>query len=189
MLKKELRQILRRAIQAVDPAVLHERSVRACNLLCQQREFQRAEIIMVFLSMPGEVDTTTLVLQAWEASKRVLAPKIIWEQRRMLPIEINSLTDDVSRSPMGLREPAKGAPIPVADIDLVIVPGLGFDAHGNRLGRGRGFYDRFLGHRDFRGVACGISLAEQVVESIPAGPHDRPVHLLATDERVRRFTS
>lgn len=189
MLKKELREQLRRALQVIEPAALHDRSAQACDLLCRQREFQRAEIIMVFLSMPGEVDTTPLVLQAWEASKRVLAPKISWEQRRLLPIEIRSLTDDVSRSPLGMREPAKGVPIPVADIDLVVVPGLGFDAHGNRLGRGRGFYDRFLGHRDFRGTACGIALAEQVVEAIPVGPHDRPVHLLATDERVLRFTS
>jgi len=142
---------------------------------------------MVFLSMPHEIDTSSLVLQAWAERKRVLAPRISWEQRRLLPTEIRSLTDNISRTALGIREPTSGVPIPVADIDLVVVPGLGFDSHGNRLGRGRGFYDRLLGHRDFHGVACGLALEDQVTEEIPTRSHDRPVHLLVTDENVRRF--
>ena len=186
MVKKDLREKLRRALAEIDPPTLHERSVRACRLLCDHAEFRRAEIVMVFLSGPGEVDTHSLVLEAWAQRKRVLAPRINLEQRRLLPVEIRSLTDDVSPSSLGIREPIKGMPIPVSDIDLVIVPGLGFDLSGNRLGRGRGFYDRFLAHRDFRAVACGLAFEEQVVDAIPVGTHDRPVHLLATDEQVRR---
>lgn len=172
---------------AIDAASLRERSVRACRRLADQPEFKRAEVVMVFLSAAHEIDTSSLVLHAWEAGKRVLAPRISWEQRRMLPTEIRSLTDDISRGPLGMREPTSGPPIPVADIDLVLVPGLGFDRLGNRLGRGRGFYDRFLAHRDFRGVACGLALAEQFVDAVPAGPHDRSVGLLVTDKQVRRF--
>jgi 5-formyltetrahydrofolate cyclo-ligase len=119
--------------------------------------------------------------------KRILAPKVSWEQRRMLPIEIRSLSDDVSDSPLGLREPAQGMPIPVGSIDMVIVPGLGFDKHGDRIGRGRGFYDRFLAHRDWHGVACGLALEEQVVDEVPALEHDMQVDMLVTDVTVRRF--
>jgi len=88
---------------------------------------------------------------------------------------------------MGLREPVEGMPVPVSDIDLVIVPGLGFDEQGNRLGRGRGFYDRFLSHRDFRGTACALAFEEQVVPAVPTGEGDMGVDMLVTDVRVRRF--
>jgi 5-formyltetrahydrofolate cyclo-ligase len=105
----------------------------------------------------------------------------------MLPIEIKSLSSDVHAGMMGIREPIEGLPIPVADIDLVIVPGLAFDLAGNRLGRGRGFYDGFLSHRDFRGVSCALALEDQVVEKVPSDETDVRVHMLVTDARVRRF--
>jgi len=162
-------------------------SARACQLLIQQPEYQRAEIMMVFLSLPGEIDTGALALKAWQDRKRVLAPRVSWEQRRMIPIQIRSLTHDLMLTGMGLREPVSGTPIPPSLIDLVIVPGLGFDVYGNRLGRGRGFYDRFLANPEFRGVACGLAFKQQAVDDLPAGPLDRPVDMLVTDVEVRRF--
>jgi 5-formyltetrahydrofolate cyclo-ligase len=142
---------------------------------------------MVFLSLPTEIDTTPVVLRAWQDGKRVLAPKVSWNQRRMLPMEIRSLTDDLVASHMGIREPIAGVPFPIPHIELVVVPGIGFDEYGNRLGRGRGFYDRFLAHPEFKGIACGMAFEEQVVSSLPAGPLDRPIDMLVTDAQVRRF--
>jgi 5-formyltetrahydrofolate cyclo-ligase len=107
----------------------------------------------------------------------------------MLPIEISSLSDDLSESPLGIREPAKGMPIPLGSIDMVVVPGLGFDEMGNRIGRGRGFYDRFLAHRDWNGVACALALEMQVIQSVPVVEKDRKVDMLVTEECVRRFTA
>ena len=187
MTKKELRQQLRGVLAGVSAEQLHERSVQACNLLISTREYKRAEIILAFLSLPTEIDTSPMILNAWQNLKRVLAPKVSWEQRRMLPIEIRSLSDNVSESPLGIREPGRGLPFPVANIDMIIVPGLGFDKHGNRIGRGRGFYDRFLAHRDWHGVACGFALEEQVVDEVPRQEHDMQVDLLVTDATIRRF--
>lgn len=144
---------------------------------------------MVFLSLPHEIDTSPLVLRAWQDRKRVLAPKVSWNQRRMLPLEFRSLTDDLMVSVMGLREPVTGIPFPISLIDLVTVPGLGFDEYGNRLGRGRGFYDRFLAHPEFTGAACGLGFEPQMTPSIPVGPLDRRIDLLVTEEQVRRFKS
>jgi 5-formyltetrahydrofolate cyclo-ligase len=186
--KKALRQELRRRLAEIPEAQLQARSAAACRLLCEQDEYRRAEILMLFLSAPHEVDTRQLALQAWADIKRVLAPRVSWDQRRMLPIEIHSLASDVEDGYMGIREPVEGMPVPVSDIDLVVVPGLGFDEHGNRLGRGRGFYDRFLSHPDFRGVSCALALEEQVVPSIPVGPSDVCVDMLVTDVKVRRFS-
>jgi len=144
---------------------------------------------MVFLSLPTEVDTSPIVLRAWQDRKRILAPKVSWNQRRMLPVEIRSLTEDLMVSSMGIREPVTGIPFPISLIDLVIVPGLGFDEYGNRLGRGRGFYDRFLAHPEFAGGSCALSFEVQLAPSIPVGPLDRRVDMLVTDEKVRRFNT
>lgn len=164
------------------------RSQKACDHLFALKEFAKAEIVMVYLSLASEVDTSPIVLRSWQVRKRVLAPKVSWSQRRMLPVEIRSLSDDLAETTMGIREPVSGIPFPIPLIDLVIVPGLGFDEFGNRLGRGRGFYDRFLAHPEFQGVACGLAFEEQVVPSMPIGPLDRKVHMLVTDAKVRRFS-
>lgn len=185
-MKKYLRTRLRATLSALSPETLQERSHIAAGRLFDEPEYQRAEIMMVYLSHQHEADTMPIVLQAWQDRKKVLAPQASWESRQMIPLEINSL-DDVGSNQFGYREPIRGMPFPVELIDLVIVPGLAFDPYGNRLGRGRGFYDRFLARRGFKGTTCGFALEVQVVDSIPAAGHDVKVAMLVTDETVRRF--
>jgi 5-formyltetrahydrofolate cyclo-ligase len=188
-MKKELRTELRARLAALTPQQIAERSARACNLLLGQPEYARAESIMIYLSMPQEVDTAAIAVRAWEDLKRVLAPRVAWEQRRMHPVEIHSLASSTTEQDgVGIRQPpSDGQVLPVSEIDLIIVPGLGFDESGNRLGRGRGFYDRFLGHRDFRGIACALAFEEQVLPQVPSEALDVKVDMLVTDVRVRRF--
>jgi 5-formyltetrahydrofolate cyclo-ligase len=88
-----------------------------------------------------------------------------------------------------LREPIAGNPMPVEFIDLVIVPGLGFTNTGYRIGRGMGFYDRFLAQADFLGLSCGLAFAEQVMPDVPVLDHDIPLSMLATDKGLKRFAS
>lgn len=185
--KTELRQKLRKTLAAVTPDELATGSLRVCHRLFEQPTYIKAEVIMVYLSLPTEVDTLKIVLRAWQDRKRVLAPRISWNQRRMLPVEIHSLTDDLVVSHLGVREPVSGIPFPIESIDLVIVPGLGFDEFGARLGRGRGFYDRFLSNPKFTGTSCGLALSQQVVPHVPVGPLDQPIDMLITDTKVYRF--
>ncbi len=187
-MKNELRHRFRNILASMSREDVLAKSSRVAQSLFETDEFSRAETVMVFLSLATEVDTAPIVLRAWQDHKLVLAPRISWEQRRMMAIEIHSLTDDLGESRYGLREPVSGVPTPISLIDLVLVPGLGFDGFGNRLGRGRGFYDQFLSHADFKGVSCALAFEEQVVNSIPIGAHDRSVGMLITDREVRRFT-
>jgi len=187
VIKKQLRQQLRDVLAEFSTTMRHDASHHACDRLIETREYERAEIIMVFLSLPTEIDTTPLVLQAWRDRKRVVAPRVSWEQRRMVPIEIQSLSDDLHETQFGIREPAQGSLVPVSNIDLLLVPGLGFDTTGNRIGRGRGFYDHFLAAEDWGGIACGMAFEQQVVEKVPTSDHDMRVDILVTDQTVRRF--
>ncbi len=185
--KKDLRTRLKANLAALSADEIHTRSRQACNSLVAQPAFERAETVMVFLSLPTELSTAPLVLRAWQEGKRVLATRVSWEQRRMMPVEIRSLAEDIEDTQWSLRQPLQGDPAPLSMIDLVVVPGLGFDSEGNRLGRGRGFYDRFLAHPEFDGSTCAVAFEEQVVEAIPADPHDIRVDMLITEQHVRRF--
>jgi len=187
--KPAARKHLRDVLGAMSEEDRRRKSTAACGFLAQSPEFQMARVVMVYLSMPQEVDTAALALRAWQAGKTVVAPKVAWDQRRMLPIEIASLNAGLTTTAPGMREPIAGNPVPVEFIDLVIVPGLGFTPAGQRIGRGMGFYDRFLAQSEFIGLSCGLAFEEQVVEQLPTLDHDMPLSMLVTDRGIRRFAS
>ena len=188
--KPAARRLLRDRMAAIAPAERHSRSALACSWVTAMPEFDAAQIVMLYLNTPEEAETAPLALRCWRAGKTVVVPKVSWDQRRMLPIEITSLTSGLARTAgTGIQEPISGKPVPVDMIDLVIVPGLGFSALGNRIGRGMGFYDRFLSQGDFHGRSCGLGFEEQVLDDLPVLDHDVPLSMLVTERGVRRFTS
>jgi len=188
--KAAIRRQLRESLAAMTDAERHAKSLAAGALMGASPEFAKARVIMLYLSTPTEVDTAPLAIRAWQSGKTVVVPKVTWDQRRMLPVEITSLnTDNMTTTGPGVREPIAGTPVPVADIDLVVVPGLGFTTNGFRIGRGMGFYDRFLAQDNFIGVSCGLAFEEQVVRELPVLDHDMPLSMLATDQGIRRFAS
>jgi len=187
--KSEIRKQLRDKLIAMSDAQRHAKSTSACALLSATPEFSAARVVMLYLSSASEVDTAALALRAWQAGKTVVVPKVSWDQRRMLPVEISSLTSNITTTRPGVREPIVGKPVPVEFIDLVVVPGLGFTDTGFRIGRGMGFYDRFLALPDFVGVSCGLAFDEQIVAKLPVLDHDVPLSMLVTDRQVRRFAT
>ena len=187
--KAAVRKHLREMLAAIGEVERHQKSASACSLLAASPEFAAARVVMLFLSSPSEIDTAPLALKSWQAGKTVVVPKVSWDQRRMLPVEITSLNTGMTTTGPGVREPVGGKPIPVDFIDLVVVPGLGFTATGHRIGRGMGFYDRFLAQPEFLGVSCGLAYEEQIVEQLPVLDHDVPLSMLATDRGIRRFAS
>ncbi|HEX4124395.1 MAG TPA: 5-formyltetrahydrofolate cyclo-ligase [Tepidisphaeraceae bacterium] len=187
--KAIIRRQLRDMLAAVSDEDRHRKSIAACGLLAGTPEFAAARVVMLFLSMPHEIETSSLALRCWQAGKTVVVPKVSWDQRRMLPVEISSLTSGISTAHPGVLEPSTGKPMPVTMIDLVVVPGIGFTPSGHRIGRGMGFYDRFLAQEDFVGVSCGLGFEEQVLGQIPVLDHDMPLSMLITDQGIRRFAS
>jgi 5-formyltetrahydrofolate cyclo-ligase len=137
--------------------------------------------------MADEVDTASLALAAWQFNKTVCAPKVNWEHRRLMPVEITSLDTNVKTGLYNLQEPIEGRPIPLEMLNLIVVPGIAYDRKGRRLGRGGGFYDRFLAQSGLSAVKCGLALREQVVDDLSSEPHDQRVDMLVTDEEVLRF--
>ena len=187
--KSAVRRLLKDRVAALSATDRASKSSIACSWITQTAEFASAQVVMLYLSLPDEVDTASLALRCWQAGKTVVVPKVAWGQRRMLPVEISSLQTVMTRNPGGVEEPIAGKPLPLDLIDLVIVPGLGFTPGGNRLGRGMGFYDRFLSQPDFIGHTLGLGFETQVLETLPTLEHDVPLSMLVTEIGVRRFSS
>ncbi len=187
--KTQLRQHFRTVLLGMSPEDRAERSRKICRNLIDTEQFAKVGTVMTYLSLPHEVDTSEVILCAWQNGKTVAAPKISWQQRHMIPVEIKTLETGFLTEVAGLRNPVKGAPVPFEEIGMVITPGLGFDKSGNRLGRGSSYYDRFFANDGLKAVRCGLAFAEQVVDQIAVAKHDVPVDMLVTDETVMYFNS
>lgn len=186
-MKHHLRKEMKATLAAMPEKTAKDKSYAACKSLLELQEYRDAQVVMLYLPIPCEVDTAEIALHAWQADKTVLAPKIGPTQKHLLPLEIHSLDDGLTAGQLGILEPTDGQVWPMEDIDFIIVPALAYDRNGGRLGRGGGFYDRFLAHHEVKAVTCGLGFSEQLVDELPMHTHDYPVQILVTDTDVIRF--
>lgn len=182
--KAQLRRKLQNSLLAITSQQRSEKSRKACQNLISIPQFQNASTIMMFLSLPHEVDTSESILHAWQLGKTVAVPKVSWQQKHMIAVQIYSLETGISTEKSGLQNPTAGVPMAFEEIDLVVTPALGFDRKGNRLGRGGSYYDRFFANAELKASRCGFGFTEQLVETIPVAEHDEPVDILVTDEEI-----
>jgi len=182
--KEALRHELKQRLVKISTEDRIAKSKQICEQIVQSDAFREAAVVMAFLSLPHEVDTTPLILHAWQQGKTVAVPKVSWQQRHMIPVEISSLETGIKTDERGLRNPTNGTPIPYDEIDLVITPGLGFDRHGNRLGRGGAYYDRFFKHRNINALRWGVAFSFQLCDEVPHDDGDVPIDAVVTENEI-----
>jgi len=182
--KKQLRADLKRRLAEMSAEEIDRQSRIACDQLTQTDGFRKAATVMLFLSMPQEIDTAVAIESAWKSGKRVVVPRIDRQPRRMVAVEIHRLDHMPDPAISGLRNPAEGTETPIGQIDLIVAPGLAFDRRGNRLGRGGAYYDRFLADPERKAAVVGFGFAFQVLDEVPTDPHDRPVDAIVTEQGV-----
>ena len=182
--KAKLRRELLNCLLSITSQQRSEKSRKACKNLVSIPQFQNASMVMMFLSLPHEVDTSEAILHAWQLGKAIAVPKVSFQQRHMIAVQINSLETEISTEASGLQNPVEGVPVAFEEIDLVVTPALGFDKKGNRLGRGGSYYDRFFANTELKASRCGFGFAEQLVEKIPVTDHDQPVDIIVTEKEI-----
>lgn len=166
--------------QSEDARVSKSRMIAA--RLLEIQEYQKAQIILFYASCKGEVDTFEMMKQARKFKKMIGLPQVI-NSTTFVPIRIDNL-DDLQIGPYGIAQPAaaESTRLQPEQIDLVIVPGVAFDRQNNRLGRGKGYYDRFLKSLPGDVPTIGLAFDFQIVDSLPALTlHDHPVSLVLTN--------
>jgi len=175
-------------------AALGEEERKSKSRIIQQKllelpEFQRAKMVLLFLDFRGEVETMALAEATIAQGKRLILPRCA-AQGVILPIEVRDLTADLESGTFGIREPklALGVVEPT-EIDLIIIPGSGFDLQGNRLGYGGGFYDRFFMRLNPLTPKVALCFECQVIPQVPVDKHDAKMTMLITEKEVYQFES
>ena len=198
--KEQLRLEMKKVLEAMSPAEIIRRSNLACASVLGMEVFRSAKTVMVYAPLKRELDVTPIAA-AWAMvgarhnrggepahwTHRLCVPALDWSTRSMSPAVITDWDEDLVLNRIGLREPRSGVlRVEAATLDVVIVPGLAFDDQGRRLGRGGGFYDRFLSTLPATCITIGVGFANQIVEHVPTQPHDARVHAVVSDERIHR---
>lgn len=170
--KMELRERMRAAF---DNDTHAEASAVICGKLRALPEWRAARVVMAFAPLGDEPNIEPLLC----ATRTTALPR--WTGDGYEPARVSSLIDDLHLGQFGVREPKpKCAAMDWSEIDVMLVPGLAFDAEGNRLGRGGGFYDRLLDSARAKGsvTAIGVAFDWQRVNSVPVEKHDRKLNLV-----------
>ncbi len=181
--KQELRQLILDLIKGQKEDVRLFKSRIIFDKVTALPVFKNAGTILFYASFRGEVDTFALMQRAMELKKRVALPLIRKEEQQIVPMLIKSLTELVP-GPYGIQQPPDVPQnrLRAEELDLVVVPAVAFDRCNNRLGRGAGYYDRFLSCLPVTTPTLGLAYDLQVVDALTGMErHDRPVSLVITN--------
>jgi len=180
--KQELRRALRARCRSLPPETRLQDSQAAESLLLALPELAAADTVALYAATAGEANPASSLAVLLDRGVRPVFPRVAGADLEFAAIHD---MDELRPGHRGIAEPAGGA-IDLAEIEVIVVPGLAFDGDGVRLGQGGGHYDRTLARLSDRVLRVGFCFDFQVVERVPRGPHDQPVDLVVTDRRVIR---
>lgn len=195
--KKCLRTFIQGKLNNVKEESVKAQSRYIFDTIMKNPKFQEARSIGLYMSMPQvEVDTMPLIEHCFENDKKVYLPKCVNQveesrrSRHMKLLSVSTMDEVRALQPKGkynLREPDSGEDVMDQDgLDFLVVPGLAFSRAGKRLGHGAGYYDEFLNAYEARfgqlPYLVGLSLQEQLEESIPTESHDKTLDKVIVGE-------
>jgi 5-formyltetrahydrofolate cyclo-ligase len=180
--KTQLRRELRARLNNLSTVERATSARQICQRVPERDFWKSAKAVLLFAPLPDEVNIWPLLERALADGKLLTLPRYNPVKKNYTAARVADLELDLVRAAFDIFEPAaRCGEIPFASIGVALIPGVGFDSHGNRLGRGRGFYDRLL--EKFAGVKCGVALDEQMVAEIFSEPHDVRMNLILTPTR------
>lgn len=179
--KQQLRGIVRRLEAALEPEYRARSSAAIARRLLAMPEYRQAGTVFCFVSTPREIDTLPILTDALAAGKRLCVP-LCTGPGLMEARQITSLSQ-LAPGAFGIPEPGPETPaLPVDAIDFAVLPCLSCNHAGQRLGRGGGYYDRFLSH--YRGGTVLVCRERLIRQEIPVEPHDYPVPWVLTERAL-----
>lgn len=180
--KASLRRRLRAEVRQIPLTEQSELSAQLGKRLLAQPVWQAAEAVLFFVPTAGEPDLWPALTLALATGKKVVLPSYSpttghYEGRRLREVD-----DDLRTGQFGILEPSPDCPIfNLKQLDLALVPGIGFTLNGGRLGRGKGYYDRLL--EKVPGFKCGVAFDCQVIDVLPLESHDVQLNCILTPTR------
>jgi 5-formyltetrahydrofolate cyclo-ligase len=184
------KQALRRsALAARDALAPEERAALSAAICARARELPelvQARTVMIFAAFRTEIDTRSLIDWALAAGKVVCLPRIVGPHR-MQAFRVADPECDLEPGTWDIPEPCDACElVDPRDVDAVVVPGAAFDCRGGRCGYGGGFYDTYLLRTRPEVPRIALAFEAQIVDELPCEPHDLPVTVVVTEDRVIR---
>ncbi len=173
MTKKELRKYIKNLVAQMSAEEKLSEARYVFNHIEQSDIFKKSQNVMLFASLTDEIPTHDII-ERWAEDKSIFLPRVNGDDLDIIRYQPGML----HKGSYDIMEPEGNDSVDPAAIDLVIVPGVAFDRQGNRLGRGKGFYDRFLAQT--HAVTVAVCFDCQLVEHIPVEPHDLPAQFVVT---------
>lgn len=151
---------------------------------------QQWSTLFIYVNFRSEVETLELIKKYINRDIRVAVPLVDASAVRMIPLLIKDPEQDLVPGYYNIPEPdpKKSLRLEPGEIDAAVIPGSVFDIHGGRLGYGGGYYDRFLLNDAPQAKRIGLAFELQVVDKVPLEPHDQPLDILITEERIVNIT-
>jgi 5-formyltetrahydrofolate cyclo-ligase len=190
-LKKKIRAELLRKRDSILPELKAQKEAAIRKRLYALEEFRKSGSLLMYVSFRSEVDTRGFLQDILNSGKKLVLPLVDPVQRVLKLYEIKE-TSELAPGYMGIPEPERKEDrrVDVNDVDLIIIPGAGFDVKGNRLGYGGGYYDKLLSPtpspQSLPPSVIALAFEEQIGEEIPSEPHDIKVDIIITDKRLIR---
>ncbi len=176
--KKQLRTYLRAVRDQIPQTLRASKSALACTKA--QAHLSQHKTIAVYHAIRSELSLTPLVRSLRAFGATIVYPRVL-AHSRVLDFCVIQDDSDLFPGALGILEPKPAlAPVPLSQIDALLIPALGFDPHGQRLGWGQGHYDHTLAQCP-NATRVGICFQEQIVDSIPSEPTDVPMDIVVTD--------
>ena len=174
MKKQEIRERVVKKLKEQDKEQRRIKSQKIKKKLFLHPEFKKAQSVMFYISERFEVDTEDMIKDTQESGKKVVVPITNVNRKELIASLLVDYDKELTKGPYGILEPKSdfARPVPLKMIDLVVVPGIAFDKKGNRLGRGTGYYDRFLSKIPKDVLTIGLCFDFQIVDSVPTFSHD-----------------
>ncbi|MFH1612411.1 MAG: 5-formyltetrahydrofolate cyclo-ligase [bacterium] len=178
--KKKLREKIILKRNFLKSFQIKQKSEKIKNTLFAFSVYQESKVIMFYVSFGSEVETKEMIEESLLNKKRIVVP-VILKQNLMLS-EIYSF-DELKKGTYGILEPDRKflRIISPKKIDLFLVPGIVFDFKGNRIGYGKGYFDRLLLKKRKNAKTIGLAFHLQLINTIPYEKHDIPVNKIITD--------
>ncbi|MCX7705210.1 MAG: 5-formyltetrahydrofolate cyclo-ligase [bacterium] len=180
MTKTEIRRRILSQLKQITDNQYNQMTEKIFENFVSLPEYRKCWTLMTYVSFDREPDTIQIINDALGKAKTVCVPYVEWEKGSMFPVQIFSI-DDIDFSTK-VPQPLNQSLVDISEIELIIVPGVAFDTSCNRLGRGKGFYDRFLSGCD--ALKIGLAFDMQILDEIPFSSGDVPVDMVITETRI-----
>lgn len=172
--KKQLRKSIKAQVALMSDKQKLQQSTNVFLYIEKSEVFTNSKRVMIFASLPDEIPTLHII-ENWAKYKEVYLPRVNGDE-----IEVVKYTPrEIKTGSFNIMEPTSNETLPPDKLDLIIVPGVAFDRKGNRCGRGKGFYDRFLAQTHATTIAVCFDC--QLVDNLPTEPHDIPAKYIVTN--------